>query len=69
MFISVVQSDSPQNDDADDPFIGEQRSELLIDECFEQPCENGGTCIPKLFGIECECAKGYKGLCNDKVCI
>ena len=62
MFIPVLQSDSPQNDESEDPLGSGQQSELLIDECYDEPCDNGGTCISKLFGIECICAEGYKGL-------
>ena len=59
--VTVVQSDSPQNQE---PFaaVGGQQVELLMNECNEKPCLNGGTCTSELFGFDCECAPGYTGI-------
>ena len=33
-----------------------------IDECKDDPCENGGTCVNSPPGsYTCNCAEGYKG--------
>ena len=61
-FFSVLQSDSPQIDVQDDSFGGQQQEELLIDECFDNPCQNQGTCSSELFGFECLCGPGYTGI-------
>ena len=29
--------------------------------CFGDPCENGGTCIPRITDYECQCPPGYTG--------
>lgn len=31
------------------------------DECFNSPCQNGGTCINTFGGYRCECNYGYSG--------
>ena len=37
-----------------------------IDECDENPCENGGTCHSTLGSFICVCAAGYDGdNCQD----
>ncbi len=30
-------------------------------QCFSQPCQNGGSCISQLFGYLCRCIAGYAG--------
>ena len=32
-----------------------------IDDCTDQPCENGGKCIDRVNGYVCSCVSGYKG--------
>lgn len=32
-----------------------------IDECFSNPCLNGGTCVDQVNGYVCNCRLGYKG--------
>ena len=37
--------------------------ELEIDECFESPCLNGGSCFDDVNGYSCVCEAGFSG--ND----
>lgn len=32
-----------------------------IDDCTEQPCHNGGTCVDDVNDYSCICADGYTG--------
>ena len=32
-----------------------------IDDCENDPCENGGTCVDAFSGFVCDCAEGYEG--------
>ncbi|CAK8688751.1 unnamed protein product [Clavelina lepadiformis] len=37
-----------------------------INDCASNPCENGGTCIDRIQGFECQCPPGYTGdNCNN----
>ncbi|XP_066533870.1 protocadherin Fat 4 [Hoplias malabaricus] len=38
------------------------RCESDIDECLENPCENGGTCYNNPGGFLCHCTEGFSGL-------
>ena len=33
-----------------------------IDDCINEPCGNGGTCIDDISGFICECVPGYEGV-------
>ena len=33
-----------------------------VDECFGDPCENGGECTDGINGFTCQCLDGYKGI-------
>ena len=32
-----------------------------IDDCADQPCQNGGTCIDSVNDYSCNCVDGYSG--------
>ena len=32
-----------------------------IDECRNDPCQNGGTCVNSPGSYSCDCVEGYKG--------
>ena len=32
-----------------------------IDDCVDQPCQNGGTCMDEVNDYNCICADGYTG--------
>ena len=32
-----------------------------IDDCADQPCQNGGNCIDAVNDFTCNCAAGYSG--------
>ena len=32
-----------------------------IDECFSNPCLNGGRCVDEVNGYSCECMNGFNG--------
>ena len=34
---------------------------LDIDECDNDPCEHGGTCVDKVNSYSCNCLPGYTG--------
>ena len=36
-------------------------SELVINECFATPCQNGGSCVNLTAGFTCQCLSGWKG--------
>ena len=39
-----------------------------MDECSNNPCKNGGTCINSLGGFSCKCQQGFKGaLCDEGI--
>lgn len=38
------------------------RCEYDIDECLENPCENGGSCYNSPGGFLCHCSEGFSGL-------
>ena len=52
-----------QNDDASASDVQNQQQQLLdANECFTNPCQNGGLCIPKGIGLfECKCKPGFEG--------
>jgi len=40
---------------------------VVVMECEENPCENGGTCIKHVNDYTCTCSSGYSGyLCEGK---
>jgi len=32
-----------------------------VDECFESPCLNGGSCVDDVDGYRCACEPGFSG--------
>ena len=32
-----------------------------INECMNDPCQNGGTCVNSPGSYSCDCVEGYKG--------
>ena len=34
---------------------------LDIDDCADEPCENGGTCVDQVDSFVCKCALGFEG--------
>ena len=43
--------------------------EYEVDECQNQPCQNGGTCVDADQGYVCECPEGFMGLdCRESAC-
>ena len=39
-----------------------------VDECLSSPCQNGATCIDRVFGFQCTCQPGWSGkLCENEV--
>jgi hypothetical protein len=32
-----------------------------VDECKEDPCQNGGICVDAIGSYKCECPPGYEG--------
>ena len=39
-----------------------------IDNCLEEICLNGGSCIDLVHAFECQCAEGFAGdLCEENV--
>lgn len=39
-----------------------------INECLPEPCQNGGMCIDRLNGFECECMPGFTGyVCDEDI--
>ncbi len=39
----------------------DQLEYLTINECFKNPCSNGGTCEPLISGFKCTCPRGFFG--------
>ena len=38
-----------------------------INDCVDNPCSNGGVCVDRLNGFECDCPVGISGpLCEGK---
>ena len=35
--------------------------QVPVNLCFENPCLNGGTCVPKVYAFTCDCAPGFGG--------
>ena len=35
--------------------------DFTVDFCFDEPCQNGGTCQLTSNGYNCQCAAGYLG--------
>jgi hypothetical protein len=33
-----------------------------VDECKEDPCQNGGMCVDEIGSYHCKCPLGYEGL-------
>lgn len=39
----------------------------IKEDCFPNPCQNGGSCFPTPHGFKCLCLQGYKGeMCQGK---
>ena len=32
-----------------------------IDDCADEPCQNGGTCVDQVNGFVCMCEDGFEG--------
>ena len=44
------------------------RCDIDIDDCAGAPCHNGGACVDRVAGFDCQCADGYSGrLCSINV--
>lgn len=39
-------------------------TQLVVNECFSEPCINGASCVTLAFGFTCTCADGWTGRCN-----
>lgn len=40
----------------------------IKEDCFPNPCQNGGSCFPTPHGFKCLCLQGYKGeMCEGKL--
>ncbi|XP_052813421.1 uncharacterized protein LOC128240703 isoform X11 [Mya arenaria] len=37
--------------------------------CDENPCRNGGVCVPGINGLFCECRRGYRGVHCEESCV
>ena len=46
--------------DCADGFTGD-RCETDVDECYGDPCQNGGTCLDGVNNYTCNCAVGFTG--------
>ncbi len=44
----------------EDGYTG-QHCETDWDECWSDPCLNGGTCIDQVADFNCSCAPGFRG--------
>jgi hypothetical protein len=43
------------------PIIAGNLCEYNVDECEEDPCQNGGTCVDEVGSYHCKCLPGYEG--------
>lgn len=43
-------------------FLGSQPTELSINDCFAEPCENNATCSSLPVGYTCICQGGWTGI-------
>ena len=42
-------------------------SNIVVDKCLSNPCQNGGTCKNIEDGFQCSCTSDYRGtLCEGK---
>ncbi|KAK7100185.1 sushi, von Willebrand factor type A, EGF and pentraxin domain-containing protein 1-like isoform X2 [Littorina saxatilis] len=57
-----------QSDDAGS-YQNQEQQVLDANECFTNPCQNGGICIPKENGLfDCNCRRGFEGVfCQTEV--
>lgn len=42
--------------------------ETNVDDCAENPCQNGGECYDEVDGYSCQCLEGYEGENNGTFC-
>ena len=48
-------------------FLSGMMCQTEVNECASGPCLNGGTCIDRLNGYECQCGNDYQGTnCQDE---
>jgi hypothetical protein len=55
------EKDKPDNDDPKDDDPDDNDDPEPTNECEENPCKNGGTCIDGINSYTCECPAGYTG--------
>ncbi|KAB7495105.1 Delta and Notch-like epidermal growth factor-related receptor [Armadillidium nasatum] len=41
--------------------FGGERCEMEYDECYSNPCPNGGTCVDQIGAYQCLCGPGFTG--------
>ncbi|XP_045150472.1 sushi, nidogen and EGF-like domain-containing protein 1 [Echinops telfairi] len=50
------------------PELGDKESEQGSRDCLENPCQNGGTCVPTADTHSCTCSPGFKGRRCELAC-
>ena len=43
-------------------FVNQYHCIYLVTHCDENPCKNGGTCVPEFNSYSCVCHAGYTGM-------